>query len=264
MPTDGHECLMPTDLGALPRYRKPPIIEAICEFRFAPGLDWDPTLPGKLHAELMNDYPGKPRHQKSIELGVQPQGGFPPNLQFREGPEKVQLITENEKRIVGIGPDVLSVHMLHPYQDPIDSDKVGWDEFRPRISRALSAYWEVVQPQGVKRVGVRYINKLAVQGEVTTAKEFLRCALPEVDGLPSHLVNLMSRVEYAYPDGVKLVLSQGKVEDGFIFDIDVILESYEALAQENTDPIIDDLHFRERNVFEAVVTNKARDLFNAS
>lgn len=106
---------MSTDFGATPRYRNPPIIEAICEFYFAPGLNWDPTLPGKLHTKLKDDYPGRPRHQESVDLGVQLREGSSPNFQFREGPKKVQLITENEKRIVGIGRDVLSVHMLRPY-----------------------------------------------------------------------------------------------------------------------------------------------------
>ncbi len=149
---------MSSDFGTTPaepvssrrRYRNPPIIEAVCEFHFAPGLGWDPTLPGKLHAELSNDYPGTPRHQKNVELGVQFREGSPHNFQFGEGLRKVQLITKDEKRIVGVGPNVLSVHMLRPYQNPRDSDKIGWDEFRPRISRALSAYWEVLQPQGVK------------------------------------------------------------------------------------------------------------------
>ncbi len=263
---------MSSDFGTTPaepvssrrRYRNPPIIEAVCEFHFAPGLDWDPTLPGKLHAELSNDYPGTPRHQQSVELGVQFREGSPHNFRFGEGPRKVQLITKDEKRIVGVGPNVLSVHMLRPYQDPHDSDEIGWDKFRPRISRALDAYWGVAQPQGVTRIGIKYINKLVVPGEVATGKKYLRCALPEVDGLPNHLVNLMSHVEYAYRDGVKLVLSQGTVENGFILDIDVIWESHDALARENTDALIDDLRTRERQVFEAVITDKARGLFDAS
>lgn len=263
---------MSSDVGTMPaepvssrrRYRNPPIIEAVCEFRFAPGLEWDPTLPGKLHAELSDDYSGTPRHQKSVELGVQFREGSPHNFQFGEGPRKVQLITKDEKRIVGVGLNTLSVHMLRPYQESHDSDKVGWDEFRPRIRRALDAYWKVIQPQGVTRIGIKYINKLAVPGEVATAKEYLRCALPEVDGLPNHLLNLMSQVEYAYRDGVRLILSQGKVENGFILDIDVIWESHDALAREDTDTRIDELRNRERRVFEAVITDKARNLFDAS
>lgn len=128
---------MSSDFGTTPaelvssrrRYENPPMIEAVCEFHLAPGLDWDPTLPGKLHTELSNDYPGTPRHQESVELGVQIRGGSPHNFQFGEGPGKVQLITKDEKRIVGVGPNTLSVHMLHPYQDPNDLDKIGRDEF---------------------------------------------------------------------------------------------------------------------------------------
>lgn len=209
-------------------------------------------------------YPGTPRLQKSVELGVQIRGGSPHNFQFGEGPGKVQLITKDEKRIVGVGPNTLSVHMLHPYQDPNDLDKIGRDEFRPRISKALDAYWGVIQPQGVTRIGIKYINKLVVPGEAATVREFLRCVLPEVDGLPNHLLNLMSQVEYAYQDNVRLVLSQGKVENGFILDIDVIWEGDDALVRQDTDAKIDHLRDRERQVFEAVITDKARELFNAS
>ena len=44
--------------------------------------------------------------------------------------------------MIGVGPDVLSVHMLRPYHDPLRSDHSGWDEFQPRISEALDAYWK--------------------------------------------------------------------------------------------------------------------------
>lgn len=85
-----------------------------------------------------------------------------------------------------------------------------------------------------------------------------------MDGLPSHLLNLMSRAEYAYEDNVRLALSQGKVENGFILDIDVIWEGYDALSRIETDTRIDDLRNREREVFETVIIDKARGLFNAS
>lgn len=88
--------------------------------------------------------------------------------------------------------------------------------------------------------------------------------MPEVDGLSNHLLNLMSQVEYAYEDNVRLVLSQGKVENGFILDIDVIWEGDDALVRQDTDAKIDNLRDRERQVFEAVITDKARELFNAS
>ncbi|MCY4225266.1 MAG: TIGR04255 family protein [Bacteroidetes bacterium] len=246
------------------RYRNPPIIEAICEFHFASSSGWDPTLPGKLHAELEGDYVGQPRRWESIEFGVQIQSGASAKFQVGEGPEKVQLITENEKRIIGIGPDVLSIHMLSPYLDPHYSDGTGWVEFHARIKEALNSYWQVVQPKGVKKTGIRYINKIEVSEQEMLLQKYLKCAFPKVAGLPDQIVNLMSRVEYQYDGGIKLILSQGKVVDGFILDIDVIHETSEVADRNCIDEMIIDLRTRVGDVFESVITNKSRELFNAS
>jgi len=34
------------------KYRNPPIEEALCEFRFVPSQDWDPTVPGRFHKKI--------------------------------------------------------------------------------------------------------------------------------------------------------------------------------------------------------------------
>ena len=141
------------------RYRNPPIEEALCEFGFASGADWDPTIPGKLQVALGDEYSGKPREQKAVQVGLHGQKGKLADLRYDEGISKVQLFTKAGTRIVGVGPDVLSIHMLRPYQDPLDFEKGGWEEFRPRIADALEAYREVASPGRVNRVGVRYINK---------------------------------------------------------------------------------------------------------
>jgi len=95
-------------------------------------------------------------------------------------------------------------------------------------------------------------------------QKYLKCAFPKVDGLPDRLVNLMNRIEYEYADGVKLILSQGKVVDGLILDIDVIHETSEVIDRKCIDDMIIDLRNRERDVFESVITNESRELFNAS
>ena len=51
------------------KYKNPPIEEAIVEFRFVPGQEWNLTIPGKLHEHprIKSQYPGKPRTQKILE-----------------------------------------------------------------------------------------------------------------------------------------------------------------------------------------------------
>ena len=249
-------------------YKNPPIEEALCELHFKPGRDWDLTIPGKLQAEFGSEYSGKPREQKAVQVELQVQGGRPSNLQYDEGLAKVQLVTTDGKRMVGVGRDALSIHMLHPYQNPHNPDRSGWDEFKRRISAALDAYWKVAEPIGVNRIGVRYINKIVVPQRTARVEEYLRCALPEVSELPDNLRTFVSRVEYIYDDRVHLVLSQGLISApldhiGFILDLDVIWQGTEMMVQDEVLEKVSDLRILERTAFETVITDKARELFDA-
>ena len=93
-------------------YQNPPIEEALCEFRFNPNQAWDLTIPGKIHIKLHLEYGGKPQEQNVVGIELTPQAGQVPNLNFAQGLAKVQLPTEDGKRMVAVGQDVLSVHML--------------------------------------------------------------------------------------------------------------------------------------------------------
>lgn len=244
-------------------YKNPPIEEALCEFRFAPGQNWDLTIPGKLHTELGDDYTGRPQEQKVIEVELK--GGGDEPVRYGEKLSMVQLVTEDGKRIVGVGPAVLSVHMLRPYQ--YVPEQGGWSEFRLRIEKALNVYWKVAQPKGVKRIGMRYINKIVVPQDRVQIGNYIKCALPVVDGLPDHQNSTMSRVDYSYEDGVRLVLSHESINEasnqvGLLLDLDLIWENTESVAREEAMLKVDDLRTRERNAFETVITNESRRLFN--
>ena len=250
------------------RYKNPPIEEAVCEFRFGPRQDWDPTIPGKLQNVLGNQYAGKAREQRVVEIGLETHKDKPTNLRYGEGMAKIQLVTENGKRMVGVGQDVLTVHMLRPYHDPLRSDQGGWEEFQPRISEALDAYWEVVKPGGVCRIGIRYINKIVIPQETVEVEDYLKCALPRVPGLPDRLNGFISRIDSVYEDDVRLVLSQGLLQtppgqEGFLLDLDVIWETTELVKRDEALAKAGDLRDRERTAFETVITDKARELFDA-
>ena len=250
------------------RYRKPPIEEAVCEFHFYPGTDWDRTIPERLRSELGDEYSGKSREQKAVQVELEFQDGERPNLQYGEGLARVQLVTRDEKRMIGVGPGVLNVHMLHPYRYPACPEPGGWDEFEPRISSALDAYWKVVEPVGVCRIGVRYINKIVIPGRAARVDDYLKCALSEVDGLPDRLAGFMSRVEYVYEDGIRLILSQGSVDPqpgsvSFLLDLDVIWEIGDPIDKIAAMERTRNLRNRERKAFEAVITDKSRELFDA-
>ena len=251
------------------RYKNPPIEEAICEFHFIPGQEWNFTIPGKLHTELSDEYAGRPQEQKVVQVGLETQDDKPPNLRYGEGLAKVQLVTEDGNRMIGVGPDVLSIHILRPYQSTIDSQSGGWDEFYPRIQAAVEAYWKVSEPKAVSRIGIRYINKIVIPQKTVKVEDYLECALPNVSGLPDHINSFMSRAEYNYQDNVQLIILQGSIETppisvGFLLDLDVIWQGADPITRDAALTKVTELRERERRVFETVITDKARELFDAT
>lgn len=139
-------------------YRKPPIEEAVCDIQFAPSTEWDPTMPGRIYEKLKSTYNEKPRQQRVVEAQIQgaiAEGSPSVSFHQRFGKSRVQLLAEKGTRIVGVGPDQLSVHMLRPY--------TGWEKFCPRIWEALEAYRQVAEPEAVTRIGLRYINRISFE-----------------------------------------------------------------------------------------------------
>ncbi len=248
------------------RYKNPPIEEAVCEIGFDPGKDWDLTVPGKLQMVLGEEFSGKPEEKNILQVELKFEEQKRPQLQYGEALAKVQLATEDGKRLVAVGPDVLSVHMLRPYQRSADPSTSGWDEFRPLISRALNSYWQVSEPKGVSRIGIRYINKFVLpHGE--NVEEYLKSAKFQVEGLPNEPLHFMNRVEYAYEDNTRLLMTQALINMAennkeYVLDLDVI-QTYESSIQKNeTLEIAKNLRDRERSAFESIITDKARELFD--
>ena len=250
------------------QYRNPPIDEAVCEFHFLPGPDWNLTIPGKLQAALGSDYGGKPQHQQVVNLGLELKPDEPSSLSYGQELSKVLLFRGDKKRAVGVGRDVLSIHMLRPYQDPETPEKRGWDEFRPRIRTALKAYWKVAEPRGVRRISIRYINRIIIPEAVVKIEDYLRCAPPSVPGLPEDVNSYMSRTDYPWEEGTHLVLAQGGILSesegiGCLLDINAYWETQAGVGQADAMARTDRLRDIEREAFENVITDAARELFDA-
>lgn len=248
------------------RYKNPPIEEALCEFRFEPSQDWDLTIPGKVHSELGEEYTSKLQKERVAgEKVILGERAFS-HLYHGGGFGKVQLFSSDGRRVIGIGHDILSVHMLCPYQDPTRSDGGGWGEFQSRITAALSAYWKVADPAGVCRVDIRYINNIETPEGETDVKDYLKCVLPDVEGLPNHPNNFVSQVDYDYGDGIRLVFSQGlmRVEPSVavLLDLDFIWETSESVGQDEALEKANHLRNLEREAFESIITNKSREIFD--
>lgn len=246
------------------QYRNPPIQEAVCELRFAPGTEEDFTFPARLYANVKSSYPGKPRpqHRFAAELRPQPAGSGS-QLSMRQEQIKVIFPSTDELRLLGLGKNVLSVHMLCPYP--------GWEEFRKCIYEALQAYVNAASPAGVTRIGVRYINRIRIPGQVVQLGDYLKVG-PSLPGeLPLNIVNFSSIVETTYADRpIQMTLTVATPEPSpsempsVLLDIDVKQEwQNEPLQLSGATAAVEELRLCERQVFELLITDRTRGLFDA-
>lgn len=252
------------------RYKKPPIDEALCDFQFAPGPDWDPTMPGRLHERLKSFYKEKPRSQQLV--GAQLQGGSSeggPGLTFQQRVmnQRVQLLAENATRIASLGESQLTVHMLTPY--------TGWEHFRPMIVDALKAYGDVAEPEGVTRIGLRYINRIVIPGTAEPELDEYFTIPPKFPNVDANIKKLsfFNRKEAEYADlPIRIVVTFAQIETPptehdshqYLLDLDIIwIDRDHPLPLDKAIEMVDEMKDRHRRVFESLIEQKTRDIFDA-
>lgn len=242
-------------------YKNPPIVEALCEFRFAPSSEWNLTIPGRLHDEFKTEFPGQPQQEKltTANIVLVPPGDAPPAFSLQQGFGRVRFPTSDGKALLAVGPDVLSVHVLSPYP--------GWEAFRPRIEFALAAYAKVARPVGVSSVGIRYINRIDVGKPSVPLSQLFTCVPKELVEEARELTAFLRRDEWRYDDGVKLILTFANIPPqddcaAVLVDLDVIWAGETPRPVDGTLELVDLLRHRERSAFEALISEDLRRQFD--
>jgi uncharacterized protein (TIGR04255 family) len=160
--------------------------------------------------------------------------------------------------MVGVAPNVLTIHALAPYR--------GWDELSRNVVQALEAYWKVNAPFGVRRLRVRYINRIVIPVD-SVALDLYFTAVPRLPGGGGGPIrNFITRVEHPYDDGSVMVMTFAPVpcpagQCAFVLDFDLVLSFNMSTDSSTTLEALELLRTRERVAFEAMVTDEARKLF---
>lgn len=239
-------------------YRKPPIIEALCEFQFEPSQPWDGTFLGPIYDKVQSVFPKKrPVDTLQVQVGLSGQEAPAPSVVSVPG--SMWFMREDEKVLMRVGPDVFSVHHLQPYSD--------WETLRGYIERALDAYRQVARPSGVRRLGLRYVNRLEVPGQNVAIEDYL-FALPSIpEKLPQQFSRWVQRVEipYAQLRGILALQSgsiheEGQEDSAFLLDLDFSTSPLEAMPLAHAVEWVERAHDEVERAFEACITPTARQL----
>lgn len=237
-------------------YAKPPIVEALVQLTFLNGKPWT-EIEGALIAEFSGTHPVSQRLRQL-------------QLQARWDQQAVSTTTDEQffrwmlsdksgANRVGFAANVLSIHVVGAYP--------GWAEFRPRIADAFRRYASIAAPGALAQVGIRYIDRIQLPPGSDVARYFR--ALPaQLPSQPLGFDDFQVTTSTLEPQsGVRstLTLLSSKPPDGehrdVLYDLNLTHDCPAESPPDSWDPLIEQLHQRQKDIFEESITDETRALF---
>jgi len=243
-------------------YKRPPITEAVIAISF--GARMDPRNLEKADGSFAKLYP---EHQDTrnlnVELVMPPRADLAPGTNIKNDEIGHRRSSDDQTQIVIIWPSSFVFSQLAPYP--------GWGEFFARFARDWVLLKSAVGYRRISRVGVRYINRIdiPIKGDLIYHEEFLNI----YPRLPEELGSVFAygiQTQLAYPeiDG-RITINSASVpspllaHSSFLFDQDIYKENNIPQNDEGLYNLLNEIHTKKNAVFEACITDRARELFNA-
>ena len=242
-----------------PSYIHAPITEAVIAINFAAPMDAAGIE--KVNDKFSSHYP---QHQRveNLKVEVQLSAGqtdTPTTAIDRESGHRRS--SSDMTQLLVLWRSAFVVSQLAPYP--------GWGEFFQRFARDWKVWKRVMGFQTISRLGVRYINRIDVplSGDVVEHESFLNVypKLPDVLGpVGAYAVQAVLPIEDI---GCKLTLNSAVVpapilgHASFVIDQDIAREIDLPQSDKGIYELLKEIRVRKNKVFEACISNRARELF---
>lgn len=119
----------------MPIYRNPPLAEALAEFYFKPS-NWDLVVPGRVYEKLKESFPKRRPHAL---------------------PNRVVFMSEDERMLIQVAPDLLVVNNVKAYTE--------WADFYSIIKTAYEVYVDVLGAENLQQLGLQYVNDIHLEAD---------------------------------------------------------------------------------------------------
>ncbi len=231
-------------------YDKPPLVEALCEFRFRSD-SWPWTVPSLFYQEVKKSGYTKQREARSVEFTI------PGPQEPRSQVTKRQFVLEDDSAMLQVGPNLLVINFLiYP----------SWDEFSRVILENHKRYSRLAEPDSIERVILRYINRVEVPSDDFAFEKYF-AFLPQLpEAVPKTISQYLIQSEVPYEDppgmlrfvfGSEPTLSSSKVVS-FLLDMSFGLAGGQ-LAGQDLAEWLKTTHQRLEDVFVSSMTPYAHD-----
>jgi uncharacterized protein (TIGR04255 family) len=141
------------------RYKKPPLVEALCEFRFQRTVTVPNIVLGKLYERIEKDFPTVETHRGfGVQAGKE---NLSPSIVMEE---RTRFISNDRTKLIQVGEGFLAANQLKPYKD--------YPSFRAFVKEVIDTYHEVAKPEGLQSIGLRYINRVEMKPDQSPDEVF--------------------------------------------------------------------------------------------
>lgn len=236
--------------------RSPPITEGLIDLR----VDESKFTREKLETvatALAADYPlRQDRRRISAEFAAGP--GEPLHAGAKDlGVFGATFSSKDNLQVAQFRSDGFTLNRLAPYE--------GWEKVFPEAMRLWRVYSEVIEPGMVRRVAVRYINRIPFADRGVDLADYLRSPVPFPPGIANFVVSsLLTSIlvsEPASPQTVKITQSlESNPPQGphaLLLDIDAFQQG-EWRPDDNRIPVLfDQLRALKNRVFFESLTEQA-------
>jgi len=229
-----------------PSYANPIIKEALCEIHFTlpEGVSWEPANFGKFYKHIQSDFPEmEPVSDSAVRLHLQPD-----RVELLPGQSRMRYRHASRNILLQLAADMMTVNVLPKYE--------GWEKMKQDIYQSWKWIEEVLHPQGITRVGLRYINHVPKSAPSEKPNEWFSPNDYIAPAALNSLPGVFTRTEIRTDTNHRAILTLGELPREnpayFILDIDCIAE--DKIPSLNLENIIDPLHDNVWAVFESFMT----------
>lgn len=245
-------------------YKNPPLLEAVCEFRFVTEGNYSAEQITTFYEMTKGNFPLQKKGKvNKLEFNISTEKTPEENQQSISHGfyEFEHYFSEDEKYSIQLDGGRISIHRIKPYK--------AWSDFFPLIQSVYGAYLEVFKPKELVRIGVRYINEIVLPsgGFIFSDYFTLSASLPSLEeSSPQSIFIGSSFTQEDGKDSIKVQFGDKQLPEemaskAFVLDLDYSLVT-SPVALDTANEWLTTAHTNLENVFEGIVTDKTKQFFD--
>jgi uncharacterized protein (TIGR04255 family) len=236
-----------------------PITEAIIDCRIKAPARFSVDAFQALKDKIGDDYP-KVEEQRGFEAEVKIERGQLSQSAKQRGMVGLIFRSKNDENVSQFRIDGFTFSRLKPY--------TSWEQIFPEAFRLWKMYLDLVSPEFVLRIAVRYINRLRIPLPFGNLSEYL-CSAPVVPPeLPRQVASFLTRIvipeaEFSADATITQALER-PTDPNFvtvIVDIDVYRRRQFEVDDEKLRSEFEELRQLKNRIFFSSITEKTARLF---